>query len=178
MLRREKLRRKTVVGTVMSNLGLEVALKGMGARLLRAPVGDRYVVEAMLKGGYNLGGEQSGHVVFLDHTTTGDGILTALRLLAVMLRENKPLADLARVMETYPQVLLNVKVKERKDLERLPKARQAIHAAEKALGERGRLLVRYSGTEPLLRIMAEGDDQQKIEAVARELAQTLEAQLN
>ena len=178
MLRREKLRRKTVVGTVMSNLGLEVALKGMGARLLRTAVGDRYVVEAMLKGGYNLGGEQSGHVVFLDHTTTGDGILTALRLLAVMLRENKPLADLARVMETYPQVLLNVKVKERKDLERLPKARQAIHAAEKALGERGRLLVRYSGTEPLLRIMAEGDDQQKIEAVARELAQTLEAQLN
>ena len=178
MLRREKLRRKTVVGTVMSNLGLEVALKGMGVRLLRAPVGDRYVVEAMLKGGYNLGGEQSGHVVFLDHTTTGDGILTALRVLAVMLRENQPLADLARVMETYPQVLLNVKVKERKDLERLPKARQAIHAAEKALGERGRLLVRYSGTEPLLRIMTEGDDQQKIEAVAQELAQTLEALLS
>ncbi len=178
MLRREKLRRKTVVGTVMSNLGLEVALKGMGARLLRAPVGDRYVVEAMLKGGYNLGGEQSGHVVFLNHTTTGDGILTALRVLAVMLRENQPLADLARVMETYPQVLLNVKVKERKDLERLPKARQALHAAEKALGARGRLLVRYSGTEPLLRIMTEGDDQQKIEAVARELAQILESQLN
>ncbi len=178
MLRREKLRRKTVVGTVMSNLGLEVALKGMGVRLLRAPVGDRYVVEAMLKGGYNLGGEQSGHVVFLDQTTTGDGILTALRVLAVMLRENKPLADLARVMETYPQVLLNVKVKERKDLERLPKARQALHAAEKALGGRGRLLVRYSGTEPLLRIMTEGDDQQKIEAVARELAQILESQLN
>src|SRR4030043_1094990 len=100
MVDRERLRRKTVVGTVMTNLGLELALKDWGIRLLRTPVGDRYVVEAMLKGGYNLGGEQSGHVVFLNYATTGDGILTALRLLAVMLREGKPLAELARVMET------------------------------------------------------------------------------
>jgi phosphoglucosamine mutase len=178
MLKREKLRRKTVVGTVMSNLGLEVALKGMGARLLRAPVGDRYVVEAMLKGGYNLGGEQSGHVVFLDHTTTGDGILTALRLLAVMLRENRPLAELARVMETYPQELINVRVKDRKDLMTLPPARQALQAAEKRLGDKGRLLVRYSGTEPLLRVMTEGDDPQKIKEVAQDLAQTLGALLS
>src|SRR4030042_2130333 len=105
MQHRERLRRKTVVGTVMSNLGLEVALKSLGLRLLRAPVGDRYVVEAMRKGGYNLGGEQSGHLVFLNQTTTGDGILTALRLLAVMLREDKSLAELAGFMETYPQFL-------------------------------------------------------------------------
>jgi len=111
--RQGRLRRKTVVGTVMSNLGLEVALKDKGCRLLRTAVGDRYVVEAMVEGGYNLGGEQSGHVIFLDHTTTGDGIITALQVLAVMLRENKPLADLARVMEDFPQILINLRVKER-----------------------------------------------------------------
>jgi phosphoglucosamine mutase len=176
--RRERLHRKTVVATVMSNLGLEVALKEHGIRLLRAPVGDRYVLEAMLKGGYNLGGEQSGHLVFLNHTTTGDGILTALRLLAVMLREDKPLAELAGFMETYPQVLLNIRVKERKDLKSLPAARQAMAEAERRLGPRGRLLVRYSGTEPKLRIMAEGEDQGLIDQVALELAQALEIQLN
>jgi phosphoglucosamine mutase len=178
MQRRERLHRKTVVATVMSNLGLEKALKEQGIRLLRAPVGDRYVLEAMLKGGYNLGGEQSGHLVFLNHTTTGDGILTALRLLAVMLRQDKPLADLAAFMETYPQVLVNIRVKEKKDLKSLPSARHAIHEAEKCLGDKGRLLVRYSGTEPKLRIMAEGEDQGLIEQVARDLAQALELQLN
>jgi phosphoglucosamine mutase len=176
--RRERLQRKTVVATVMSNLGLEVALKEHGIRLLRAPVGDRYVLEAMLKGGYNLGGEQSGHLVFLNHTTTGDGILTALRLLAVMLREDKPLAELAGFMKTYPQVLLNIRVKERKDLKSLPAARQAMAEAERRLGPQGRLLVRYSGTEPKLRIMAEGEDQGLIDQVALELAQALEIQLN
>ncbi|MBI4643254.1 MAG: phosphoglucosamine mutase [Deltaproteobacteria bacterium] len=176
--RRGKLRRKTVVGTVMSNLGLEVALKDQGCRLLRAPVGDRYVVEAMVHGGYNLGGEQSGHLVFLDHTTTGDGILTALRLLAVMLREDKPLADLARFMETFPQILINLRVKERRDLKSVPAARQALQAAEKRLGNRGRLLVRYSGTEPLLRIMVEGENLQEIQSVGQDLAQTLEKLLS
>ncbi len=178
MHRREKLHRKTVVATVMSNLGLEVALKAMGVRLLRTQVGDRYVAEAMLKGGYNLGGEQSGHLIFLDHATTGDGIITALRLLTVMLQEKKPLAELARFMETYPQILINLRVKERKDLKSIPQARQAIQAAEKRLGPRGRLLVRYSGTEPVLRIMAEGEEQQRIEQVAQELAQTLETHLS
>ena len=175
---RGKLRRKTVVGTVMSNLGLEVALKDLGCRLVRTSVGDRYVVEAMVHGGYNLGGEQSGHLVFLDHTTTGDGIITALQLLAVMLREGKPLADLARVMETFPQILLNLRVKERRDLASVPGARQALQAAEKRLGDRGRLLVRYSGTEPLLRIMVEGNNSQEIEHVAQDLAQTLEKLLS
>ena len=171
--RRGLLKRKTVVGTVMSNLGLEVALRDQGLRLLRAPVGDRYVVEAMLQGGYILGGEQSGHLVFLTHSTTGDGILTALRLLAVMLRQDKPLAELAGFMETYPQVLLNLKVKERKDLAALPPARRALRRAEKRLGTRGRLLVRYSGTEPVLRIMAEGENRQEIQALAEELAENL-----
>lgn len=171
--RRGKLRRKTVVGTVMSNLGLEVALKNAGCRLLRAPVGDRYVVEAMLHGGYNLGGEQSGHLVFLDHTTTGDGILTALQLLAVMLRENRPLAELSRVMEDFPQILINLRVKERRDLKTIPGARQALQAAEKRLGDKGRLLVRYSGTEPLLRIMVEGDNDQEIRSVGQDLAEKL-----
>ncbi len=178
MHRRERLFRRTVVGTVMSNLGLEVALKRLGLKLLRTPVGDRYVVEAMLKGGYNLGGEQSGHLVFLNHSTTGDGILTALRVLAVMLREEKPLAELASFVQTYPQVLVNVKVKEKKDLKTVPRAHQAIQAAEKRLNGKGRLLVRYSGTEPLLRIMAEGEDRAEIEQVVQELAHTLETCLS
>jgi phosphoglucosamine mutase len=178
MQRREKLPRKTVVGTVMSNLGLEVALKGHGLKLLRAPVGDRYVLEEMKKGGYVLGGEQSGHLVFLNYSTTGDGILTALRLLAVMVREGKPLAELAAFMENYPQVLINLMVKERKDLNRLPQVRQALAEAERRLGPQGRLLVRYSGTEPKLRIMTEGEDQQQIVQVAQDLAQTLETLLN
>ncbi|MBM4302335.1 MAG: phosphoglucosamine mutase [Deltaproteobacteria bacterium] len=178
MLERESLRRKTVVGTVMSNLGLELALKDRGIRLLRAPVGDRYVVEAMLKGGYNLGGEQSGHVLFLNYTTTGDGILTALRLLSVMLRKNKPLADLASFLQKCPQILINVEVKEKKDLKTLPRARHAILEAEKRLGTRGRLLVRYSGTEPKLRVMTEGEDESLIRQVAQDLAQGLKTMLN
>src|SRR5660397_197730 len=159
MLERGTLRRKTVVGTVMTNLGLELALKARGIRLLRTPVGDRYVVEAMLKGGYNLGGGRSVHMVSLSYTPTGDGILTALRLLSVMLRKNKPLAELASFLQRCPQVLINVEVKERKDLKALPQARHAIQEAEKHLGPRGRLLVRYSGTEPKLRIMTEGEDE-------------------
>lgn len=178
MLERERLRRKTVVGTVMSNLGLELALKAKGIRLLRTDVGDRYVVEAMLKGGYVLGGEQSGHVIFLNHTTTGDGILTALRLLAAMLRRDKPLADLARVVQKCPQILINIMVKEKKDLKAIPQARQAIQDAEKRLGATGRLLVRYSGTEPKLRIMTEGENELLIQQVAQDLAQGLETILN
>jgi phosphoglucosamine mutase len=141
-------------------------------------VGDRYVVEAMLKGGYNLGGEQSGHVIFLNHTTTGDGILTALRVLAVMLRQEKTLAELAGLVQTYPQVLVNVRVKERRDLKTVPKACRALHEAERLLHGKGRLLVRYSGTEPLLRIMAEGEDQTQIQQIINELAGTLESCLS
>jgi phosphoglucosamine mutase len=178
MQRRQTLKRKTVVATVMSNLGLEVALKNHGLKLVRTNVGDRYVLEAMLKSGYNLGGEQSGHLVFLNHSTTGDGILTALRLLSVMLREQKPLAELAACMEVYPQVLLNLKVKERRDLGTVPQAQKAIQAAEKRLQGRGRLLVRFSGTEPLLRVMVEGEKQDEINEVAQELVYSLDVCLN
>jgi phosphoglucosamine mutase len=178
MQRRQTLKRKTVVATVMSNLGLEVALKNHGLKLVRTKVGDRYVLETMLKGGYNLGGEQSGHLVFLNHSTTGDGILTALRLLSVMLREQKPLAELANCMEVYPQVLLNLKVKERRDLGKVPQAQKAIQAAEKRLQGRGRLLVRFSGTEPLLRVMVEGEKPDEINEVAQELVHTLDMCLN
>jgi len=178
MQRRQTLKRKTVVATVMSNLGLEVALKNHGLKLVRTKVGDRYVLETMLKGGYNLGGEQSGHLVFLNYSTTGDGILTALRLLSVMLREQKPLAELAGCMKVYPQVLLNLKVKERRDLGTVPQAQKAIQAAEKRLQGRGRLLVRFSGTEPLLRVMVEGEKPAEINEVAQELVQTLDTCLN
>jgi len=178
MQRRGTLKRKTLVATVMSNLGLEVALKKNGLKLMRTQVGDRYVLEAMLKGGYNLGGEQSGHLVFLNHSTTGDGILTALRLLSVMLREQKPLSELARFMEVYPQILLNLRIKERQDLKKNPQAQKAIQAAEKHLKGRGRLLVRFSGTEPLLRVMAEGENQAEITEVAQNLVQTLDQCLN
>ena len=178
MLERGSLRRKTVVGTVMTNLGLELALKDWGIRLLRTPVGDRYVVEAMLKGGYNLGGEQSGHMVFLNYTTTGDGILTALRLLSVMLRKDQPLADLASFLVRCPQILINVEVKEKKDMKTLPQARQAIQEAEKRLGPQARLLVRFSGTEPKLRVMTEGEDESLIRQVAQDLAQALKTMLS
>jgi phosphoglucosamine mutase len=157
---------------------LEVALKKNGLKLVRANVGDRYVLEAMLKGGYNLGGEQSGHLVFLNYSTTGDGILTALRLLSVMLREQKSLAELASCLEVYPQVLLNLRVKEKRDLGTVPKAQKAIQAAEKRLQGWGRLLVRFSGTEPLLRVMVEGEKPQEINEVAQELVHALDVCLN
>ena len=178
MSRRQTLKRKTVVATVMSNLGLEMALKKHGLKLMRTQVGDRYVLEAMLRGGYNLGGEQSGHLVFLNHSTTGDGILTALRLLSVMIREQQPLAELARCMEVYPQVLLNLRVKQKQDLSRVPQAHKAIQAAEKRLKGWGRLLVRFSGTEPLLRVMVEGEKSAEIQEVAQELVQSLDTCLN
>ncbi len=178
LLSQGRLPHKTVVGTVMTNLGLEVALKKAGIKLVRAAVGDRYVLEEMKEGGYILGGEQSGHLVFLDYATTGDGILTALRLLEVMLRENRPLAELAGFIEDYPQVLINLVVREKQDLQGLRPARQALREAERSLGSQGRLLVRYSGTEAKLRIMAEGEDVQLVEQVARNLAQTLDALLN
>jgi phosphoglucosamine mutase len=120
MVRQGRLRHNTLVATVMSNLGLELALKEAGGRLVRAAVGDRYVMEQMLAGGYNLGGEQSGHLIFLDHNTTGDGLITSLQILSIMQQDGKPLSELARCMRTYPQVLVNVMVKEKRDLASVP----------------------------------------------------------
>jgi phosphoglucosamine mutase len=167
----------TVVATVMSNLGLELALKGMGLRLLRTQVGDRYVVEEMVRGGFNLGGEQSGHLLFLDHNTTGDGCVTALQLLAVMVESGRRLGELKKVMTHLPQVLLNVKVKERKDLAALPQVRAKIAAVEKELGTRGRLLVRYSGTELLSRVMLEGENEGRIRQMAEEIAEEIRKEI-
>jgi len=169
------LKGSTVVATVMSNLGLDLALQELGIKMIRTPVGDRYVVEAMLRGGYNLGGEQSGHVVFLDHNTTGDGCLTSLQLLAIMVEKRQPLGKLKKIMTRLPQVLLNVKVKEKKDISRLPWARTRIAAVERELGKRGRILVRPSGTEPLIRVMLEGEDEERIRQMAQEIAEEIRA---
>ncbi|MBW2092311.1 MAG: phosphoglucosamine mutase, partial [Deltaproteobacteria bacterium] len=144
------LARKTVVATVMSNLGLKIALNDLGLDLIQTDVGDRYVVERMRQGGYNFGGEQSGHLIFLNHNTTGDGILSALQVLAVMKREEKSLAELAGIMESLPQILVNVRVSKRVDLMDIPKIKHQCRLVQDAMGDEGRLLVRYSGTEPLV----------------------------
>jgi len=172
MIRDGELREATVVATVMSNLGLERALAAHGARLLRTPVGDRYVVEAMRRGGFNLGGEQSGHLIFLDHASTGDGVIGALQVLALMMRTGKPLSELARAaMERVPQVLENVTLPARRPLDEMQELRRSQQKIEKVLGGDGRVLVRWSGTEPKLRIMIEGPEETKIRAFAQELAE-------
>ena len=171
------LKGRTVVATVMSNLGLELALKALGIELIRTEVGDRYVVERMLRDGYNLGGEQSGHIVFLDHNTTGDGAITCLQVLALMVEKGKRLSELKRAMNRLPQVLLNVRVSERKDFERMPRVSRKIAAVEQELSGRGRTLIRYSGTEMLARVMLEGEDQEKIGRMAREIAEEIREEI-
>jgi phosphoglucosamine mutase len=173
MIRQGRLRHNTLVATVMSNLGLELALREAGGRLVRAAVGDRYVMEQMLDGGYNLGGEQSGHLIFLDHNTTGDGLITALQIISIMKQDGRPLSSLAACMRTYPQVLVNLKVKERRDLASIPEIAQRIAGIEKTLEGTGRLLIRYSGTESKLRIMLEGDEETEITRFAEELAELI-----
>ena len=164
-----QLKRHTLVGTVMSNFGLELAMAKAGISLVRTPVGDRYILERMMAEGYNLGGEQSGHLIFLDHNTTGDGLISALQVLSLMKRTGRPLSDLARCMTAVPQVLLGVPVKQKPDLSTLPDVQSAIKAAEIKLNGTGRVLVRYSGTEPLLRIMVEGEQDAMIRSVADDL---------
>jgi phosphoglucosamine mutase len=168
---RNELQRGTLVATVMSNLGLHIAMRERGITMTTTPVGDRYVVEEMLRGGYNLGGEQSGHVVFLDHNTTGDGLITALAVLASMVESGRPLSALRQVMQRFPQVLVNLRVASKPDVETLPDVAKAIRQAERELGERGRVLVRYSGTEPLLRVMIEGEREQSIRRLADDIAE-------
>jgi phosphoglucosamine mutase len=170
MIRDGELRDATVVATVMSNLGLERALKSQGARLLRTPVGDRYVVEAMRQGGFNLGGEQSGHLIFLDHASTGDGIVGALQVLALMMRTGQPLSELARAaMERVPQVLENVTLPTRRPIEEMSRLSKESARVKSALGEDGRVLIRWSGTEAKLRIMLEGPDESQIRGWAKDL---------
>jgi phosphoglucosamine mutase len=170
MKRDGELRRDTVVGTVMSNLGLERALAAQGIALVRTPVGDRHVVEAMRRGGFNLGGEQSGHLIFLDHTSTGDGLIAALQVLALVVRTGKPLSELAReAMQRVPQVLESVTLPARRPLEQMASLQRLLGQATAALGAEGRVLVRWSGTEPKLRVMVEGPDEGRIGALAQEL---------
>jgi phosphoglucosamine mutase len=177
LIRSGRLSQNTVVATVMSNLGFEIAMKRLGGQLVRTAVGDRYVVEEMRRGGYNLGGEQSGHMIFLDHNTTGDGVLSALQVLAIVQRSGRSLSELAQVMTSLPQVLVNVRVREKCDLRDIPAIRSVIEAVETELGENGRVLIRYSGTEPLLRVMIEGQDQAGIERQAEEIAELVRRHL-
>ena len=172
---RGQLPSATVVATVMSNLGLDIALREVGVEVVRTPVGDRHVVERMRAGGLVLGGEQSGHTIFLDYNTTGDGLCTALQVLRVMRDSDRPLADLAAVMQPLPQTLKNVETIERRPIEDLPEVSEAIQDAEGVLGDRGRVLVRYSGTQPLVRVMVEGEDAAQIESLARDIVTAFEA---
>ncbi|MEY3013227.1 MAG: hypothetical protein RIT45_1962, partial [Pseudomonadota bacterium] len=175
MSRTGALAKNTLVVTVMSNFGLEMAMRDLGIKLVRTQVGDRYVVEAMRAGGYNVGGEQSGHLLFLDHSTTGDGILAALRVLETMVREQKPLSDLTGVMQPAPQTLLNIRVREKPALSTLPDVSREIVRAERELEGTGRVLVRYSGTENKCRVMVEGQEPAAVEAHARRIAEAVQA---
>jgi phosphoglucosamine mutase len=175
--RKGRLTGDTVVATVMSNIGLEIALGRHGIRLVRTPVGDKYVMEEMHRGGYVLGGEQSGHVILGEHLPTGDGVATSLAVLRVMAETNRELADLAAELVTFPQTLVNVRVREKTPVADVPDIQAAIDRVEAALGNRGRVLVRYSGTEPLLRIMIEGEDQASVQAWAEEIADAVRKNL-
>jgi phosphoglucosamine mutase len=170
MKRQGKLAGDTLVATVMSNLGLEVALRQHGVHLERTQVGDRYVVSHMREHGYTVGGEQSGHLIFLDHATTGDGLVAALQVLAIMQRTGTPLSELRKVMEHYPQVLVNLQVREKPPIDDMEDVQTAIAHANKRLGDQGRVLVRYSGTEPKARVMVEGPNTALIQSCANEIA--------
>lgn len=175
--RQGQLAKQTVVGTVMSNFGLERAMVKAGITLVRTAVGDRYLLERMSADGYNFGGEQSGHFIFLDHGTTGDGLLAALQVLSLMKRTDKSLLDLAQAMTAVPQVLLNVKVATKPDLDTVPELQQAIRDSEQRLNGSGRVLVRYSGTESLLRVMVEGERDDQIRDVANRLVEVIKAHI-
>lgn len=167
------LRSKCIVATPMSNMGLEKSLKKQGVQLVRAPVGDRFVLEEMLKFKTNLGGEQSGHTIFLDDCPTGDGILTSIKMLEVMIHRELPLSQLVNGLEEFPQVLLTVDVCRKEDFKAFPEIKDMMENIQKSLGRRGRLNVRYSGTEPVARIMIEGEDRKKIAEMADQLAQVI-----
>ncbi len=167
-----------VVGTVMSNFGLEVYLRGCGLSLHRADVGDRYVIQTMRELGMNLGGEQSGHIISLDHNTTGDGILTALLILAYMRRKQRPLSAFSGILERFPQVLINVPVKRKPPLEQLPRVCTALQEAESRLATKGRVLLRYSGTESKARVMVESESSELCRTVAEEVAAVVRAELS
>lgn len=177
MHRAGRLRNGTIVTTVMSNIGFFKAVESLGIQTARTAVGDRYVMEEMRKGGYNLGGEQSGHVIFLDYNTTGDGILTGLQLVDTIVQSGRSLSELKRLMRKYPQVLKNVRVADKSKLDGNAQVAETIRQVEERMGDNGRVLVRPSGTESLIRVMAEGPDKQLIEAYVDEIAATIEREL-
>ena len=177
MKRNGMLKNNTVVSTVMSNFGFEEYLKKNEIQLIRTKVGDRYVVEEMIRGGYNLGGEQSGHIIFLDHNSTGDGPLTAVQVLHLMKKKGVPLSRLASEIKLYPQVLMNVDVERKHDIKTIPQIQEAIKTAEKRLSGKGRILVRPSGTEPKIRVMLEGKDLSLITRLGKDIAKIIKQSL-
>ncbi|WP_134704829.1 phosphoglucosamine mutase [Ammoniphilus sp. YIM 78166] len=173
-----RLKHNTVVSTVMSNIGFYKAIEAAGLETKQTKVGDRYVMEEMLKGGYNLGGEQSGHIIMLDYNTTGDGMLTAIQLLDVMVTERKPLSELASRMRKYPQILINVRVEDKSKLAGNERIEQAIRDVEAKLGDSGRVLVRPSGTESLVRVMAEGPDEELLQQYVDSIVEVVKTELS
>lgn len=178
MAKEGSLAKNTVVTTPMSNLGLELTLKEQGIAMVRAQVGDRHVVDTMRKNGFNLGGEQSGHIIFLDQSTTGDGIVAALKVLEAMKRTGKKLSELKKAIRLFPQARSDVRISKREKLENLPTVQSAIQDAEKRLSGRGRVFVRFSGTEPLCRVLVEGEDSGLIRTLAEEIGSKIRAQLS
>ena len=162
----------------MSNKGLSIFFRDMGIKHLRSAVGDRYVLEEMLKTGSIIGGEDSGHIIFLDHHTSGDGIVSGLQLVATMLKENKPLSELAKMVTIYPQVLINVKVKTKPEISKIPEIVEIIEKTEKEFGDNGRVLVRYSGTEQICRIMVEGPDEETTRIYCKNISKVVKKLLN
>ncbi|OGW48573.1 MAG: phosphoglucosamine mutase [Nitrospirae bacterium RBG_19FT_COMBO_42_15] len=173
MKKQGRLKNNTLVTTVMSNMGLDIAMKEADINVIKTKVGDRYVLEEMVKNDCNLGGEQSGHIIHLDYNTTGDGIITTLQILALMNNTKKKLSELSSCMTIFPQVLLNVRVKEKKEFSSIPEVSKVIKNCEDQLKDRGRILVRYSGTEPVARVMIEGESEGKIKIMAEEIAGTI-----
>lgn len=177
LIRQGRLRENTLVATVMSNRALENYIGGCGGKMIRTPVGDRYVVEKMREGGYSFGGETSGHLVFLDHATTGDGLIAALQVMALMKGQDKKLSEITSRYRPFPQILKNIKVRERKDLSLVPGLQKMVQDFEGNLGESGRVFIRYSGTEPLVRIMIEGKEDRLIQKMASDLSSCIEKNL-
>jgi phosphoglucosamine mutase len=174
LIKSGRLLKNTVVSTIMSNMSLEAFIRDNGGQLIRTAVGDRYVVEEMRVRGCNFGGEKSGHIIFLDHTTTGDGTLAALQVLAIMKRKEKKLSELAKIIDLYPQLLLSVRVREKKPFKSIKGLSDLLVLSERNLKNRGRINLRYSGTEPLARIMVEGEDESLIREIAHEIASLIE----
>ena len=172
-----RLSKDTVVATQMSNFGFDIAMKSAGIKVIKTDVGDRYVIDEMRKNGYNFGGEQSGHIIFLEHSTTGDGTISALQIISIMKRTGRKLSELKKCMSKLPQVLVNVRVSEKKEIRRISPLYKKICECEEKLKNSGRVLVRYSGTENLMRIMVEGKDAKEINSIAKELSKIAESEV-